>query len=152
MVSKADIVESVSIPILMTMSGVESMSKVIATSNEITEAYRKDTILNFIMGVLMMVPGVGAILDAVGWTALRQMITLLGDIAAVAVTLYEVIDNPLNALFVVFGLLYAGSGAKGFTQAAAKKSTMTSQDRLSLGPIRGDLDKISTIRGTCARR
>ncbi|KAL2060446.1 hypothetical protein VTL71DRAFT_9477 [Oculimacula yallundae] len=149
--TQGDLVDAGSIPSLLLQQGVSSMAKVVDVADDITEAERKDTIFNFIMGALLLLPGVGALLDAVALTALRSVILLLGALTEVALTVYDIVQDPKNALWLLFGFLMAGGRGNGrsLSQAAGKKRSLSQDDLKGLSPIRGDLDKIHNLRTKC---
>ena len=126
------------------------MDKVVEIAKEITAAQRKEMILNFIMGVLMLIPGVGQIADAAGMAALRSFINLIGDIGNAALTIHGIVEDPSSAIFNLFGALIGGRGSgKSLTDAAGARRGMTSKELDSLTPIRGDLTRISNVRTLC---
>ncbi|KAL2060012.1 hypothetical protein VTL71DRAFT_9834 [Oculimacula yallundae] len=96
----------------LTYSAVTSMDKVMKIAKDKTAAQRKEMILNFIMGVLMLIPGVGQLADAAGMAALRSFIKLIVDIGNAALTVYGIVDDPSSAVFTLFGALLGARGSE----------------------------------------
>jgi chitinase len=149
----SDLVDAVSVPALLAASAVDSMSNVVEAADDITADERKAMILNFVMAVLLLIPGVGEIADAAGLAALRTMITLVGDTENIALGIYGIVEDPQSAVFAMFGLLLGGGGSgKSFIDAAATRRRFSDEDKTTLAPIRGNLDKISNVRSLYLRQ
>jgi chitinase len=149
----SDLVDAASVPALLTASAVDSMSKVVEAAKDITAEERKSMILNFVMAVLLLIPGVGEIADAAGLVALKTMIILIGDTANIFLGIYGVVDDPKSVVFAIFGLLLGGGGnSKSFIDAAATRRRFSDNDKTTLAPIKGNLEKISNMRSLCLRQ
>jgi len=153
-----DIVDSTSLPAFMMVAAVDSMDRVVETADAISEQDRKETILNFIMGFLMLIPGAGLALDALGMAAIRSAILLIGDIGDVALTVFSIVDNHgESALFDIFGYLFGRIGAvkgkvgteQSFQDAAALHRGMSNEDLAKITPIRDNLNNVKSARGLC---
>jgi len=108
-VSRGDVVDAGSLPALMMRFAITSVNKVVETANKIEEQERKSMIANFLMAFMMFIPMVGATADALGSTLLRTIINVAGELANIGIAIYEVVDDPDNALMTVFGLLLGGA-------------------------------------------
>jgi hypothetical protein len=146
-VSRGDIVDSGSLPALVMQFAMTSMNKVVETAHEIAEQERKSTIANFIMAFMMFIPMAGATAGALGATLLRTIINVAGELANIGVAIYEVVDDPDNALLSVFGLLLGGASMKPFKEVAEARRGMKSTELDKLGPIKKDLGRIDTLKG-----
>jgi hypothetical protein len=146
-----DLVDAAAIPVLLTQSAVYYMGEVVEAADEISEQERKDMILNFIMGFLMLLPGVGAVAGSAGMLALRSIIRLLGNIGDAALAVYDIVDQPENAVSTIFLLLLGAGGrsSRSFTLSADKRRGMTEKELASVSSIRSDLDKITVCRTSC---
>lgn len=145
--SRGDIVDSGSLPALMMQFAVTSMDKVVDTANKIEEQERKSTILNFVLGFLMFIPFVGQTAGALGSSVLRTIINVAGELANIGVAIYEVVDDPDNALLTVMGLLLGGASLKPFKEVAQARRGMKNSEYEKLGPIKTDLGRIDTLKG-----
>jgi hypothetical protein len=58
-VSRSDIVDSGSLPVLIIQFAISSMNKVVETANKIAEQERKSTIANFIIAFMLFIPMAG---------------------------------------------------------------------------------------------
>jgi hypothetical protein len=148
----SDLVDAASVPALLTATAVDSMSKVVDAANKITAEERKAMILNFIMAVLLLIPGVGEIADEAGMVALRTIISLAGDAGNIALGIFGIVEDPKSAIFALFGFLLGGAGnGKSFIDAAGARRGFSDKDKTTLAPIKGDLDKISNVRSLCTK-
>ena len=154
--SRTDIVDSGSLPALMLQFAIANMNKIIETANEALERERKEMILSFVTAFLMFIPIVGSTVGAAGGTVLRTLINVAGELGNVALGIYEVVDDPKNALFNIFGLLLGGVNLRPFKEIADLKRGMKTEDWNKLGPIKKDMDRIDVLKGkgkggTCSR-
>jgi hypothetical protein len=149
----SDLVDAASIPALLTATAVTSMTKVREEADKISAEDRKFMILNFVMAVVMLIPGVGQLADAAGLVALRTIIGLVGDAANIALGIFGIVEDPKSAVVALFGFLLAGGGSgKSFIDAAGTRRGLSDKDITTLGPIKGDLDKISSVRSFCTKK
>ncbi|KAH7333308.1 exo-1,3-beta-D-glucanase [Rhexocercosporidium sp. MPI-PUGE-AT-0058] len=147
---RSDLVDAASVPALMTSLAVQSMDKVVAAAKKITADERKEMILNFVMAIVLLIPGAGELADLAGVTALKTFINLAGDLGNVALGIYGAVEDPKSAIIALFGALLGGGGSsKSFQDAAVARRGLTEDNLKTLGPIRGDLDKMSNKRGLC---
>ena len=154
--SRTDIVDSGSLPALMLQFAIANMNKIIETANEALERERKEMILSFVTAFLMFIPIVGSTVGAAGGTVLRTLINVAGELGNVALGIYEVVDDPKNALLNIFGLLLGGVNLRPFKEIADLKRGMKTEDWNKLGPIKKDMDRIDVLKGkgkggTCSK-
>lgn len=147
MVSRSDIVDSGSLPALMIQFAITNMNKIVETANEIIEQERKAFIANFLMAFLMFIPMAGATAGALGSAFLRTMLNVAGELASIGIGIYEVVDDPDNALLTIFGMLLGGVSLKPFREVAQARRNMKSGELDKLGPIKTDLGRINTLKG-----
>ncbi|KFY75145.1 hypothetical protein V499_04844 [Pseudogymnoascus sp. VKM F-103] len=147
MVSHSDIVDSGSLPALMIQFAITNMNKIVETANEIIEQERKAFIANFLMAFLMFIPMAGATAGALGSAFLRTMLNVAGELASIGIGIYEVVDDPNNALLTIFGMLLRGVSLKPFREVAQARRNMKSGELDKLGPIKTDLGRINTLKG-----
>ncbi|KAK0103087.1 hypothetical protein ONS96_005698 [Cadophora gregata f. sp. sojae] len=146
-VAQLDIVDSGSLPALMLQYAITNMNKIVETANDIIEAERKEMILSFVTAFLMFIPIAGEVAGAAGGTLLRTLINVAGELGNVAVGIYELVDDPKNALITIFGMLLGGVSLKPFKEIAAAKRGMKNEDWEKLGPIKKDMDRIDVLKG-----
>jgi len=108
------------------------------------------------MAVLMVLPGVGEVLEGVADLAfLARMIAMVGDVGNVALSVYDVVNNPKSAPLAVMGLLLGGLGKLGesdetVADAAVIRRGMTEDVVSTLGPdIKAGLSKVSSVIRRC---
>ncbi|KAH5249918.1 hypothetical protein HBI72_154370 [Parastagonospora nodorum] len=131
--------ESKDIDISLSTFAVTSMDKIVETGNEDDEQKRKSAIANFLMAFLMLIPMVGSTAGALGATMLRTIINVAGELANIGVAIYEVLDDPDNALLSALGLLLRGVSLKPFKEVAQARRGMKDGELEKLGPIKNDL-------------
>lgn len=153
--SSSELVDAASVPALMAASGVESMRKVVDVANEVIAKELQESIFLFISSLLMLIPGVGMILSGPAFAGLRSLIRLLGTLAETAMAIYDIVQDPNNAIWAVLGLAVGGGmGGRGgikFKEIAAKRRTFTEKEYKGPVPTRGDLDKIKDSRSLCLK-
>jgi hypothetical protein len=128
---------------------VRDMDKIVDKAAEIEEAERKESILNFISGLLFFIPFVGSAIGSVGVSSLRSILSLIGAAGETGLLVYGIVEDPESALMAVFGLLAgAGVGRGGFRDAVETRRGMSSKEMNSLGPIKRKLDMVSDLQGS----
>jgi hypothetical protein len=147
----SDLVDATSLPAFSAVEAVESMGKIVSQANDIKKKEREEFILNFIMGLLFLIPVAGEAAGATGLIAVRSLLRLIGSVGDVGMLVYDLVKNPENALMTVFSYLaFAGVGRGGFRNAANARRGMSSKEYNSLGNVRLRLDKVTSIRSnTC---
>ncbi|KAK2746097.1 hypothetical protein FQN57_003437 [Myotisia sp. PD_48] len=150
-----ELVEAVSLPILMVDEAIELMKKVYEIGEEIEEAKRKEFIMWFITAILFILPLAGQALAAVGrLAAIGRGLAMLGEAGGVAFEVWSVVDDPSSAPMVVFGLVFGALGVRDAAkigQASKAMRSMSSGDIAKLGgKIPGRLNTIRNIIGRSA--
>jgi hypothetical protein len=145
-VLRGDIINLGSLPLLMLQFAISSMNNVVETANELAEQERKSTIANFLMAYLMLILMAGSVAGALGSTLLRTLLNVAGELANIDVAIYEVVNNPNNALLSVFELLLGVVSLKPFKEVAQARRSMKSGEFKKLGPIKNDLLRIDSLR------
>lgn len=103
-----EIVDAVSLPIMMVVQGVESMSMVVQSAIKLEEAERKALIMAFVGAILFLVPVAGEILGSVAELAdIGVIITMTGVAGNVAMDVYTIVDDPKNAPLAIMDLILA---------------------------------------------
>lgn len=118
------ILDTISAPALMMAEAVAQMEEFARQGEEIAKAQEKATILTFISAALMIIPLAGRIAGAVGGTAIRAILGIVGETAAAALMIYELVDDPSNALFTILGLFAGGVSRQPFREAAQVRRDM----------------------------
>lgn len=149
---ESDLVDSTSVPSYMMQMAVDSMSKVVEVANEIIEQQRKEMIAFFLEGILMLIPMAGAAAGAVDMAVLRSILNIAEHVADLAMTIYDVVDDPGSALVSIFGVLLSGGASrKPFKEVAEIRRHMAASEKDKLGPVKDKLDAITDVRKTCVK-
>lgn len=130
------------------------MGKVVAAADKITADERKEFILNFVLAIVLLIPGVGEAVDGTLFAGLKTVIDLLGTTGNVALGIYGVVQDPKSAIFLLFGALLGGKGEFGsedFVDAANERRGFAESDLDIVAPIKPDLQKIADVRTSCFR-
>ena len=151
-----ELIDSISLPILMMVEAVENMFQVAEIADKITEEQRKAIILAFIGAILFFVPVAGEILGTVTELAdLASIITILGATGNAALDIYTIIDDPQNAPLAIMGLVFAPAALADvatITKAANIRRGMKDGDIAKLGTkLSGRMKSIKKVTGTCVR-
>ncbi|KAK4087609.1 hypothetical protein Purlil1_7940 [Purpureocillium lilacinum] len=152
-----ELVDSISLPILMIVQAVESMSQVETVAGEIEEAKRKTIILAFLGAILLFVPIAGQVLGALTELAdLAIILTILGAVGNAALDVYTIVDDPDNAPLAIFSLVLeplALADLAKISKAAGIRRGMTDADVLKLGgTVSKRMGMIKKVTGTCSRK
>jgi chitinase len=155
--NSSDVVDAAAMPVFMVENAITNMKNVSAIGENAIQEQRKDLILNIIMAVLMVLPGVGEVLEGVAdLTFIARMIEMVADIGNVAQSVYDVVENPSSAPLAVMGLLLGGLGKIGTSddsvaEAAAVRRGMTEDTISGLGPdVKAAMDKVSSVVQRCS--
>ncbi|KAI1115627.1 killer toxin subunits alpha/beta [Nemania sp. NC0429] len=150
-----DLVDALSIPVLMVRQAVESMEQVKEEAEKIIEAERKALISLFLGAVLFIVPAVGETLAAAGLASLGRIIALLGEAGGVAQGIYDIVNDPSSAPLAIFDIVLGAAGirdAAAIGKAAKYRNDFRPNDGILGDVVKTDLDKISkVIKNVCSK-
>lgn len=154
MSSEDDVVDALSLPVLMVEQAVASMKEVIETADEIQEQERKSFILNFLSAILFLLPIAGGAVATIS-ASVGRIILLMGEAGNLAMGIHDIVENPKMAPFAIFGLIIGAQGLRDIGkigQAAKLRHDMTPDQtkKLSEG-IAGKMTKIDDIMKSCRR-
>ncbi|EPS35643.1 hypothetical protein H072_10908 [Dactylellina haptotyla CBS 200.50] len=132
-----ELIDAVSLPIIVIAAAVDSMQKVEDAGIEIEEQKRKALILAFITAILFFVPIAGELLGSIAALAdIASVITILGALGNVALDIYTVVDDPHNAPLAIFSLVLAPlalTDLAAISKAATIKRSMKAEEVAKLG-------------------
>lgn len=151
-----EIVDAVSLPIMMVVQGVESMSMVVQSAIKLEEAERKALIMAFVGAILFLVPVAGEILGSIAELAdIGVIITMMGIAGNVAMDVYTIVDDPENAPLAIMDLILAPislADAALISKAAQIKRGMGAEEVAKLGTRIGQrMAKVDKITGVCKK-
>ena len=150
----SDLVDAVSIPVLMVAQAVDSMSNVVTTADKIDEEKKKALILAFLGAILFFVPIAGELLGSVAELAdVASVITVLGVAGNAAMDVYTIVDDPKNAPLAIFSLIMeplALLDIAKVTKMASFRRDMKDDDVAKLGgKIASRMATIKKVCGNC---
>ncbi|KAI9675883.1 MAG: hypothetical protein M1822_008892 [Bathelium mastoideum] len=152
----SELVDALSIPVLMIAQAVDSMSSIEATADQIDEEKRKAIILAFIGAILFFIPVVGEVVGAVTEaTDIAAIIAVIGAAGNAAMDVYTIVSDPQNAPLAIFSLILAPlaiGDLATITKAANIRRGMKDSDIVALGGKLADrMGTIKKITGTCSK-
>jgi chitinase len=151
-----ELVDSISMPVLMIAEAVDSMEQVESIADKIDEEKRKALILAFIGAILFFVPIAGEVLGSVAELAdIASIISILGVAGNTALDVYTIVDDPQNAPLAIFSLILeplALADLAKISKAANIRRGMSDDDIAKLGTkVSERMGTIKKITGTCKK-
>jgi hypothetical protein len=151
-----ELVDSISLPVLMIAEAVDSMAQVETAADKINEEKRKAQILAFIGAILFFVPIAGEVLGSVAELAdIASIIFILGVAGNTALDVYTIVDDPQNAPLAIFSLILEPLSLANLvtiTKAANIRRGMSDDDIAKLGTkVTARMQTIKKVTGTCHR-
>lgn len=146
----SDMIDASVLPIYMAASAVQSMIQIEEEAAQITAEERKERILDFIFGFLMILPAAGELVDAVDMATLSRIISVLGDVGNGALAVYGIVENPKTVIGDIFGALMgrAVSDEDNFEGAAIARRAVSDEDLSSLG-LAGEVTDVDLVNVKC---
>lgn len=149
-----ELVDSISIPVLMIVNAVEDMSQVEEVADKIDEEKKKALILAFISAILFFVPIAGEVLGSVAELAdIASILAIVSAAGDVAMGVYSIVDDPKNPLLGIMSIILAPlalTDLAKISQAAGLRRGMSDADVVKLGgKIGARMGTIKKIIGAC---
>ncbi|KAF5972832.1 killer toxin alpha/beta [Fusarium bulbicola] len=149
-----ELIDSLSLPILMLASAAENMGTVVQIADKITDEERKAFILAFLSAIFLIVPVIGEVVGSIAeLTDIGTVMALLGAAGNSAVDIYTVVDDPKNAPLAIFDLILAPlaiTDIATITKVANIRRGMKESDIAKLGdPVKRRTDIIDKVKGVC---
>lgn len=147
-----EVVDALSLPILMAEASVNSMKQLNDLGHEIEEQRNKKTILFWISSILFFLPIIGEVAGSIAVLAnIARLLAFTTDISTAAFDIYTVVDTHGNDPLAIFGLIFAPLAifdAGRIAVAARIKRGMPDEQVAKLGPdVKGKMDQIDRISG-----
>lgn len=143
---ETELVDSISIPVLMIINSIEDMQQVEEVGEKIEEEKKKAMILAFIGALLFFIPIAGEVLGSVAE---------LGDIAAIlaivsaagdtAMGVYQIVEDPQNPLLGIMSIVLAPLALSSVSQVAKASNLRRGMSEDDIAKLGG---KIATRMGT----
>ncbi|KAL4903811.1 hypothetical protein BDW74DRAFT_185906 [Aspergillus multicolor] len=145
-------VDSSILPASMTRFAVQEMAKVSAEASEIEAAEKNEIILNFVFGVIFLLPSIGAAIDSAELATLGRIITLTGDIGNLGVSIYGAVEDPASAVFAAFSLLVTrvDKPEEAMEEVKTKMEKVSADDIAKLGTVvKNDVNTVDSLKIPC---
>lgn len=146
-----DVVDTISIPIMMINSSISEMATIESVADEITKEKRMEIILAFFGAILFLVPIAGEVLGSIAELAeIGAIVSAVGEIGNVAFDIYSVASDPNNAPLAIMSAIFeplALLDVAKVAKAATIRRGMSADDVGKLGKqVKPVLDKIDSIK------
>lgn len=134
-----DIVLSVSTAVFTLVQAVQNMAQIETIATQYEEAQKKELIEEIIGALFLAVPFLGEI-DVISESlaGLADIITMIGDTAMLADSLYEVVSaiSAKDAILGIFGVLLLGGvrSVEEFSDMANLRPGLSAEDIAKIGP------------------
>ncbi|ATY61851.1 Glycoside catalytic core [Cordyceps militaris] len=147
-----DLVDALSVPIAMAQQSVANMQRANDIGQNINDEQKKNFIILFLTAILFFIPFVGEIAGTIGVLAgVARIITVVGELRAVGLDIYSLVDSKGNDPFAIAGILFAPLAlydVAAVAAAAALRRGMKERQITSIGnEAKQTLDKIDRIKG-----
>lgn len=152
-----ELVDAVSLPVLMVVDAVENMQQVVETADKIDEEKRKALIMAFLGAIFFFIPIAGEVLGAVAELGdIAAIVTALGVAGNTALDIYTIVDDPHNAPLAILSLIMeplALASVAKVSQAANIRRGMSEDQLGKLSKTMANrMHTIQKVTGSCARR
>lgn len=158
-----ELVEALSLPVLMVAQSVEVMEQVKEIGEEVEREEReqktKDIIMNVLLAAFIFIPIAGEAALALGWTsvAVARIAAMIGLTGDAALTVYESVEDPesalLTALFMLIPVRGVARSDKNVKDVLEKKRGLTGAALDALGEVFKRNDRsIQNIIKICRRK
>lgn len=133
-----DATQALSMPVFMIVQAVNSMQQVKDIGEKAEEEEKKDLILTIVTALLLFVPFIGDVAEAVvdmAW--LGRALALISDAGNVALTAIDIVSNPEGAPILILNMLLAGNSRtpKGFADMARSRRAIKPEDLSMMGAL-----------------
>ncbi|KAK2590717.1 hypothetical protein QQS21_011588 [Conoideocrella luteorostrata] len=161
--SATDAVVAYSMPVLQLAEAIDSMKEIKEIGEKAKDAAKKELIFTILTIVFMVIPFIGeAIGPLVGSVAAIARIALLvGEAGSTALTVADIIEDPMSAPFAILGLIAGVGGGSGklskgkALEEASKARGLLKKSDLEKFPQRfRDRDSLvqKAVKSVCSRR
>ncbi|KAK4118597.1 glycoside hydrolase family 18 protein [Parathielavia appendiculata] len=107
--SNSDVVEVLSMPILMMAQAIEGMAQAKEIGEDWQAEENKDLILTIITAVLFFVPAIGQVTAAAAnLVRLARVFAAVGGVSGLGMTIVDIVENPEMAPLAIAGMMLGG--------------------------------------------
>lgn len=182
-----DVITAAAMPILMLQGAVSSMASIkeigekaadakkkvrrvkpsphgepersVLAANKAADSLSQELILGILSAVLLVIPFAGEALGALGITAttISRVALLISELGNAAISIVDIVDNPLAAPLAILGTLVGAGGFSGGERSAYKKAadarrSLSSADLLKFSDdFRAKDETVQKIVGACIK-
>lgn len=151
-----ELVDSVSMPVLLIADAVDSMSQVEASADKIDEEKKKAIILAFISAILFLIPVAGEVAGSVaGATDVAAILAVTAVVGDTAFGIYSLVSDPDNPMLGIMSIVLAPLALTNIakvSEASNLRREMSDADIAKLGGRIGPRMKtLQKVIGACKR-
>ncbi|RAK76374.1 glycoside hydrolase family 71 protein [Aspergillus fijiensis CBS 313.89] len=133
-----DIVQSVSLAVVLLLQAVSSMQEVVTVGKEEKAWEHREMIEEILGAIFLVVPFLGeldAVSDALADVA--EIVAVVGDAAIVADSIYEIVEDPNNDVMTILStlLLVGQRSADEYASMAAARRDISDETIEAFGPV-----------------
>ncbi|KAJ5081191.1 killer toxin alpha/beta [Penicillium angulare] len=159
--SGADVIDAISVPILMISSAVDQMSKVEKVAEQISAEEKKmkeeEIIGGFIAAILFLIPVAGEVLGTVeGLADMATVLSIAGTAADIGLGVEDIVKHPGNAALDIMNIVFdVGSltSVSKASKAAKVRRDLTETQVTSLGTkVKSGLKSLEKVTGKCVTK
>ncbi|KAJ2980185.1 hypothetical protein NQ176_g2789 [Zarea fungicola] len=130
-----DALNVASVPVSIVKEAVETMKEVKTIGETEKEEEQKELVVKILSVVFMVVPFVGeAGAAAAGLAQLGRIISIAGEVANTAISIYDVVSDPTSLPMAMFGIMMSGLGV-----------ARTEENFAKMGKLERDMDAAGTL-------
>ncbi|KAM0544199.1 hypothetical protein ACHAPJ_011950 [Fusarium lateritium] len=127
-----DIVDAVSLSVLMMEESLDYMETVVEMGKELEEAAKKTFILNLLSAIFAVVSMGGSTLASVGLTSLGRAFVIIGEGAGIGLGIYDMVQTPGAIPLDLFGIVMSGKGIRDVGNVRKAAKVRRTLDRVSI--------------------
>lgn len=150
------LIDAVSMPILMLAQATENMEQVVTVANEIDAEKRKALIMEFLTAIFLFIPIVGEVAGSIGALAdISTVLTMVGAAGNAATDIYGMVSSKQNQPLMIMDLILtplALGDLATIGKAAQVKRGMKEEDLLKLGSkVASRMKSLEKVKGNCLK-
>ncbi|KZL68188.1 killer toxin alpha beta [Colletotrichum incanum] len=132
---ESDISTSFSMPVFMLEDASVSIKNVKEIGKEQKETKTRDLVLGILTIVFAVIPFAGAAVQALGGAArIATAALIIGEAGNAAISIAEIVNDPLSAPFAILGMLVGAAGLRGGKIGTREAFREAATARTKLGP------------------
>ena len=117
--SEVDMIDAMSLPVLMVVAAVDAMDQIKEAGGEIEESKRNNITLLALIAIFFVIPGVGEALSTITGIA-----TIVAEMEGAGIGVFNIANDPSSAPLEIFGLVLGGLAIKDVARGWASEAAI----------------------------